>query len=126
MMINSLDTLTSLPEIKKTLFLEDRADQYFEDFNARVAESQKRDAYAGTLEVAVAAFLMRRQIHLYQIVDAEFKAVALYPVNYFKDREPLRILYTPGADGTPGHFDLLSYPAPSQIGGRFVSPKFQE
>ena len=69
---------------------------------------------------------MKRQIHLYQIVDAEFKAVALYPANYFKNREPLRILYTPGTDGTPGHFDLLNYPAPSQIGGRFVLPNFSE
>ena len=126
MMIHSRETLTSLPDLKQRLFLEYRSGQYFSDFNARIRSSTKVDTYAGTLEVAIAAFIMKRQIHLYQIVNAKFTAVAFYPAHYFKDREPVRILYTPDTDGAAGHFDLLNYPAPSQMGATFVSPTFQD
>ncbi len=125
-MANSLQTLTSLPEFKQSLFLEDRSGQYFVDFNARVRASRKHDTYAGTLEVAFAAYIMRRQIHLYQVINGEYETVAFYPANFFKDREPVRVLYTPDTGDTPGHFDLLNYPAPSNIGGSFVLPSFQE
>ena len=42
-----------------------------------VSLKEQRDAYAGTFEVAVAVFHMKRQIHLYEIVDAEFKDITL-------------------------------------------------
>ena len=108
-LLESIDLLSDLPEAVAEAYLEDRAGQFFPNLLARVQNNFKTGAYAGTLEVATAAFVIRRQIHMFQLIDNHYKRLDIFPQKHYGgDRQPVCILHTPSdLSGNFGHFNLL-------------------
>jgi hypothetical protein len=67
--------------------------------------------FAGTLELLAAAYLLRRQIHVYQkpttSASVHYKLVAKLPTSHFDQQPPSLLLNTEDNKCQPGHFSVL-------------------
>ena len=107
LLYNNLSTLNSLlPSIKQS-YLEKQAGVFYEDFIDCLNDHAKLGTYACTLQIVTAAYAMRTQIHIYQLVREGYELIAIYPPDMFEDSYPVHVLHRTDSYGQPGHFDLL-------------------
>ena len=66
----SLNVLNNQPERQLKCFLVDESGSYFSNFTSRCTAKRKFCANAGSLDEAVAAFLLKNQIHVYEIFNS--------------------------------------------------------
>ena len=66
-----------------------------------------RGVHASLHDLAAVAFLAKRQIHIYEDRCRNFVKTATIPHGIFCCQTPISLLYSPGTQGLPGHFDLL-------------------
>ena len=103
----NVKVLEKLPPETQNLLLEYR-DGEFDTFDGRIARNYNSSTFAGSLEVTVAAYLLKTQIHVFQKSSCNtFKEIAIYPLKLFNCAPPIRLLYTHDTNGVSGHFDVL-------------------
>ena len=99
--------LCDLPIGQQKYYLEKRSGESYEGFRERIDDMKVTGTFAGPLEIAVAAFCLKTQICILQKKEGALKKVGTYPTHHFAENSPVCLVYSPDADGTPGHFDVL-------------------
>ena len=96
------DIITATPYI-----LESRDGHFYASLDERIQDMRRTSAYACSLELYVCSYLAKTQIHLYTEDAAEYKLLAKIPQGFYKDSQPISLLYYPDTAEKPGHYDLL-------------------
>ena len=81
----------------------------YESLKDRLTKMSSPAEYAGFVEVAALAFLLKVQFEFYT-VRKDTLVLHLYtrtPSESYKERQPVRILYTVDRTDMPGHYDLI-------------------
>ena len=107
-MSENIQAFNKLSDLVKNNLLENRDGEFDDSFETRIARNYQTSTFAGVLELTIAAFVLKTQVHVYQLSSCNYyKRIAVYPGNYFTCAVPLRLLYTHDSNGNPGHFNIL-------------------
>ena len=107
-MSRNVEVFKTLPQVAQNLLLEGRDGQFDDTFENRIAKSYSVSTFAGALEIIVAAFMLKTQVHVFQKSSCNmYKEMAVYPSKLYNCAAPIRLLYTHDTNGVSGHFDIL-------------------
>ena len=107
-MSHNVEVFKSLPQVAQNLLLESRDGEFDDTFEERIAKDYNVSTFAGSLEITVAAFLLKTQIHVFQKSPCNmYKEIAVYPSKLYNCAPPIHLLYNHDSNGASGHFDVL-------------------
>jgi len=75
--------------------------------NERIRAMSCSSTFVGNVEIMMAAYFLRTQIHIYQSTPDGLAITAKLPQSLMTDNQPVRHLYHEDNYAQPGHFDLL-------------------
>jgi hypothetical protein len=97
-----IDAVKDLP-----LLLDNRLTAPYLSIDDRLQRMSKCDEYGGSLEIAAMSLMMKMPFELYQLKGSALHLHTRLPSCGYKNREPIRILYSIDESGCPGHYDVI-------------------
>ena len=83
---------------------------YYDSFSHRLESMEKSDEYAGASEILGLVYGTYCPIYIYGKVSEKYVCGMMkHGDKTFPNIEPIRLLYTPDATNSPGHYDPLVY-----------------
>lgn len=80
----------------------------FRSLEHRLSAMLESDQYPGYLELATVAYLIKRQLFIYEERRHSYYLHAVIPLTAYKNRTPIRLCHTFDTDTKDGHYELLT------------------